>query len=356
MNTYLQAAGGVDFESGERASMFCSKCGASGQNTAFCVNCGASLSIATPPPPAPFQSDPVVPAHTSPVDSNFSSGIVNPYMPLPPQPKRKVPKLVFIVSPIVLFVAVVAIVLTLSNQGLQPLTQSQARVFVEAIEFSGPAREFDTDSLEDPSDASDPDFESFFSDASEGCQAMADIDRLARFAGTGTLGERLIPSALRGFNAWDGGKRSLNTDSNGRYDFVSFYFGVLSFDEELEAEAYIQELESFARDCESLDEFRSSGLSLLYRAEQSGPVSEFESSFRIRYTDAFAVTITGDPIIVTFLEEFSIVQFGPNLVFTHVTLSEDATERLGVSAADLRKQSDLVFEQAEEKMRSALTK
>lgn len=358
----LLGAGEVDFESGERASMFCSKCGASGQNTAFCMSCGASTGGISnpPPPPAPVPSyDPgfSAPLLSAPTDLSYlNNQIVNPYLPVPTPPKKAGLKALWIIAPVVAVAVAGAVFLGLANQGLQPLSQSQAQFFVEDIEISGPAGSFEEASLEDPSEASDPDFESFFTDASDECQAMADIDRLARFGGTGSAGERQIPAALRGFNAWDGAKRTLILDTDNSYDYASFFYGVLSFAEELEAEAYIQKLTSFAANCESLDEFRSSGLSVFYRAEQSGPVSDYESSFRIRYTDAFAVTITDDPIIVTFLEEFSIVQFGPNVVFTHVTLSEDATQVLGVSAADLREQSDLVFEQAEEKMRSALNK
>lgn len=348
--------------------MFCTNCGAGNQTAAFCTGCGARLETkqVTPEPVAPSQPAPVAPtaqpAATSPTwqtpqsaPTNLASpGLANPYIPSSNQtPKKKKFNPLFAVLPVVAIAVVGAIVLLTANQQAGPLTQAQAQKFIGAIEVSSQINGFERKDADDPSDLSSPYYESSFEDQSDQCQAIADLERLTRYAGRGQAGVNVIPPLLTGFDAWAGQQRTLSTNANSDYDYITFDYAVISFEEKVEAAAYIEQLESAAALCTTFNDIDLEGLSNFYEQTQSGPVAGFDSSLRIEYIGTVAITFRDEPIIVSFAKEFSIVQFGHNVVITYSSSSDGASSRLGLSLSDTRAESNALFAQAEEKLNEA---
>jgi hypothetical protein len=54
----------------------------------------------------------------------------------------------------------------------------------------------------------------------------------------------------------------------------------------------------------------------------------------------------GETTVLASSHEFSIAQIGPNVVFTHGVVSEDAASELGVVISQLTSASDDIFSQA----------
>lgn len=323
--------------------MFCPNCGTGNQTASFCTNCGASINAAATPSAQPAQPAAPAPATSAPVYPS-SENLANPYLPPPIEPKKKI-KPLFIIAPVGAVAVIAILFAVIFGQSAGPLTQAQARAWADSVEAPGTLVGFDTNTPEDPTDLSDPFYQPKFDYESSECQAISDIDRLGRYMGSGQAGEQVLPDMLQGFDAWDGSRLKIEANS-GQYSYSTFDYGVLSFPDEAAAQRYVSDLVAAASVCRSMEQIDVDSISYFQDTEDQTTVPGFDNSLRLNYTSAFGFSLLGKTTVLVSIQEFSIAQIGPNVVFTHGVISEDAASELGVVNSMLTDASDDVFSQA----------
>jgi hypothetical protein len=327
--------------------MFCSNCGTGNQTASFCTSCGTSLNAAAIHQPAePLQmAPPPTPIYQAP------QPLANPYLPLPVEPKKKV-KPVFIVAPVGA-VAVIAILFAfIFGQTAGPLTQAQAVDWANSVEVPSRLVDFETNTPEDPTELSSSFYQPKFDYESTECQAISDLERLGRYMGSGQAGEQVLPDMLQGFDAWEGNRLKIES-SGGQYSYSTFDYGVLSFADEAEAQRYVADLAAAAGGCSSMEQIDVDTISYFQDTEDESTVPGFSNSLRLSYTTAFGFSLLGKTTVLASSHEFSIAQIGPNVVFTHGVVSEDAASELGVVISMLTSASDDIFSQASSLLNAA---
>lgn len=334
--------------------MFCSNCGASDQTLSFCTNCGASVASSISANPQPIQAPPPPATMPTSVPGAYPAfdPMSNPYLPPPIAPKKKV-KPLWIIAPVAAVAVVATVVAVTMGQPAGPLTQSQAQSWADSVEPPSAISDFSPNNPDDPADLSTSTYEAKFSYETIECQAISDLERLARFVGRGDDGERILPSMLQGFDAWGGKRWQIENNNVGDYAYSNFDYGVLSFVDDSAAERYVSDLISAANDCSSMEQIDVELISYFQDTEDKSTIPGFENSMRLTYTSAFGLSILGTTTVVVSMQEFSIAQIGPNVVFTHAVVSEDAASELGVLIGTLSSASDDVFEQASDLIRVA---
>lgn len=322
--------------------MYCPNCGTANQSLSFCTNCGGSINAAaTPsaqpaPPPAPVGMAPMYPS---------SESLANPYLPPPIEPKKKI-KPVFIAAPIGAVAVIAILFAVIFGQSAGPLTQAQARDWANSVEVPVRLVGFDTSTPEDPTELSSSFYQPKFDYESSECQAISDLDRLGRYMGSGNAGEQVLPDMLQGFDAWEGNRLKIEANGSGQYSYSTFDYGVLSFADEAEAQRYVSELAAAAGGCSSMEQIDVDSISYFQDTEEETTVPGFDNSLRLNYTSAFGFSLLGKTTVLVSIQEFSIAQIGPNVVFTHGVISEDAPSELGVVTSMLTAASDDIFSQA----------
>lgn len=322
--------------------MFCPNCGTGNQTASFCTNCGSAINAAATPSAQP--APPAAPPTSAPIYPS-SANLANPYLPPPIEPKKKI-KPIFIAAPIGA-VAVIAILFTfIFGQSAGPLTEAQARDWANSVEEPARLVGFDTNTPEDPTDLSDTFYQPKFDFESSECQAISDLDRLGRYMGSGNAGEQVLPDMLQGFDAWEGNRLKIDSSGSGQYSYSTFDYGVLSFADDAAAQRYVSDLVVAASGCRSMEQIDVDSISYFQDTEDQTTVPGFDNSLRLNYTSAFGFSLLGKTTVLVSIQEFSIAQIGPNVVFTHGVISEDAPSELGVVTSVLTSASDDIFSQA----------
>ncbi len=334
--------------------MFCPNCGTGNQTLSFCTNCGASINAASAPtpPPAPPVAPPAPPMTIGAVGYGAPQTLTNPYLPPPVVPKKKV-KPLFIAAPVAAVAVVAAVVALVMGQPAGPLTQAQAAIWADSVSVPAGLSEFNVNTPENPSDLSSSFYEPKFPSESRECQAISDLERLARYMGRGNAGEQVVPDMLQGFDAWDGKRFKVDNEGSGTYAYSTFDYGVLSFVDEAAAESYVADISTAANSCSSMEDIDVELISYFQDTEDKTVVPGFENSMRLTYTSAFGFSLLGTTTVIVSMQEFSIVQIGPNVVFTHAVISEDAISELGVVMSQLTNASDDVFSQSTDLIKAA---
>jgi hypothetical protein len=271
--------------------------------------------------------------------------MANPYLPPPVEPKKKI-KPVFIVAPIGAVAVIAILFAVIFGQTAGPLTQAQAVNWANSVELPSRLVDFETNTPEDPTDLSSSFYQPKFDYESTECQAISDLDRLGRYMGSGQAGEQVLPDMLQGFDAWEGNRLINSSDASGQYSYSTFDYGVLSFADEAAAQRYVADLAAAAGGCSSMEQIDVDSISYFQDTEDEGTVPGFSNSLRLSYTSAFGFSLLGKTTVLASSQEFSIAQIGPNVVFTHGVVSEDAAAELGVVISQLTAASDDIFSQA----------
>jgi hypothetical protein len=276
----------------------------------------------------------------------------NPYLPPPLEPKKKV-KPLFIVAPVAAVAVVATVIALVMGQPAGPLTQAQAAIWADSVSVPAELSNFNANTPDNPSDLSSSYYEPKFPLESGECQAISDLERLARYMGRGNAGEQVVPDMLQGFEAWDGKRFKLDNEGSGTYAYSTFDYGVLSFTDEAAAERYVADISSAANSCSSMEDIDVDLISYFQDTEDKTSVPGFENSMRLTYTSAFGFSLLDTTTVIVSMQEFSIAQIGPNVVFTHAVVSEDAVAELGVVMSQLTTASDDVFSQATDSIKAA---
>jgi hypothetical protein len=238
------------------------------------------------------------------------------------------------------------------GQTAGPLTQAQAVDWANSVEVPSRLVGFETNTPEDPTDLSEPFYQPKFDYESTECQAISDLERLGRYMGSGQAGEQVLPDMLQGFDAWEGNRLKIES-SGGQYSYSTFDYGVLSFADEAEAQRYVADLAAAAGGCSSMEQIDVDTISYFQDTEDESTVPGFSNSLRLSYTTAFGFSLLGKTTVLASSHEFSIAQIGPNVVFTHGVVSEDAASELGVVISMLTSASDDIFSQASSLLNAA---
>jgi hypothetical protein len=277
--------------------------------------------------------------------------MANPYLPPPVEPKKKV-KPLFIIAPVGAVAVIAILFAVIFGQTAGPLTQAQAVDWANSVEVPSRLVGFETNTPEDPTDLSEPFYQPKFDYESTECQAISDLERLGRYMGSGQAGEQVLPDMLQGFDAWEGNRLKIES-SGGQYSYSTFDFGVLSFVDEAEAQRYVADLAAAAGGCSSMEQIDVDTISYFQDTEDESTVPGFSNSLRLSYTTAFGFSLLGKTTVLASSHEFSIAQIGPNVVFTHGVVSEDAASELGVVISMLTSASDDIFSQASSLLNAA---
>ena len=327
--------------------MFCPNCGTGNQTASFCTNCRSSINAAATAQPAqPAEmAPPATPIYQAP------QPMANPYLPPPVEPKKKI-KPVFIVAPVGAVAVIAILFAVIFGQTAGPLTQAQAVDWANSVEVPSRLAGFETNTPEDPTDLSEPFYQPKFDYESTECQAISDLERLGRYMGSGQAGEQVLPDMLQGFDAWEGNRLKIES-SGGQYSYSTFDYGVLSFADEAEAQRYVADLAAAAGGCSSMEQIDVDTISYFQDTEDESTVPGFSNSLRLSYTTAFGFSLLGKTTVLASSHEFSIAQIGPNVVFTHGVVSEDAASELGVVISMLTSASDDIFSQASSLLNAA---
>jgi hypothetical protein len=328
--------------------MFCPNCGTGNQTASFCTNCGSSINAAA-------TAQPVQPAEMAPQATPIYQApqpMANPYLPPPVEPKKKI-KPVFIVAPVGAVAVIAILFAVIFGQTAGPLTQAQAVNWANSVEVPSRLVDFETNTPEDPTDLSSSFYQPKFDYESTECQAISDLDRLGRYMGSGQAGEQVLPDMLQGFDAWEGNRLINSSDAGGQYSYSTFDYGVLSFADEAAAQRYVADLAAAAGGCSSMEQIDVDSISYFQDTEDESTVPGFSNSLRLSYTSAFGFSLLGKTTVLASSQEFSIAQIGPNVVFTHGVVSEDAASELGVVISMLTSASDDIFSQASSLLNAA---
>jgi hypothetical protein len=277
--------------------------------------------------------------------------MANPYLPPPVEPKKKV-KPLFIIAPVGAVAVIAILFAVIFGQTAGPLTQAQAVDWANSVEVPSRLVGFETNTPEDPTDLSEPFYQPKFDYESTECQAISDLERLGRYMGSGQAGEQVLPDMLQGFDAWEGNRLKIES-SGGQYSYSTFDYGVLSFADEAEAQRYVADLAAAAGGCSSMEQIDVDTISYFQDTEDESTVPGFSNSLRLSYTTAFGFSLLGKTTVLASSHEFSIAQIGPNVVFTHGVVSEDAASELGVVISMLTSASDDIFSQASSLLNAA---
>jgi hypothetical protein len=277
--------------------------------------------------------------------------MANPYLPPPVEPKKKV-KPLFIIAPVGAVAVIAILFAVIFGQTAGPLTQAQAVDWANSVEVPSRLVGFETNTPEDPTDLSEPFYQPKFDYESTECQAISDLERLGRYMGSGQAGEQVLPDMLQGFDAWEGNRLKIES-SGGQYSYSTFDYGVLSFVDEAEAQRYVADLAAAAGGCSSMEQIDVDTISYFQDTEDESTVPGFSNSLRLSYTTAFGFSLLGKTTVLASSHEFSIAQIGPNVVFTHGVVSEDAASELGVVISMLTSASDDIFSQASSLLNAA---
>jgi hypothetical protein len=328
--------------------MFCPNCGTGNQTASFCTNCGSSINAAATAQPAqPVEmAPPAAPIYQTP------QPLANPYLPPPVEPKKKV-KPLFIIAPVAAVAAIAVVVTLIMGQPAAPLTQLQAGKWGDSVVVPASLSDFNINDPEDPNDLSTSSYDPKYPMESLECQAISDLDRLGRYMGRGDSGERVLPDLLQGFDAWDGKRYKAETSGSTNYTYSTFDYGVLSFPDEAAAERYVADLSAAADGCNSLEDIDVDVISYFHDNENKTTVAGFSNSMRLTYTSAFGFSLLGKTTVFVTSGEFSIAQIGPNVVFTHGVVAEDAGTELGIVMSMLTNASDDIFSQASDLTKAA---
>ncbi len=327
--------------------MFCPNCGTGNQTASFCTNCGSSINAAA-------TAQPAQPAEMAPQPAPIYQApqpMANPYLPPPVEPKKKI-KPLFIVAPVGAVAVIAILFAVIFGQTAGPLTQAQAVDWANSVEVPSRLAGFETNTPEDPTDLSEPFYQPKFDYESTECQAISDLERLGRYMGSGQAGEQVLPDMLQGFDAWEGNRLKIES-SGGQYSYSTFDYGVLSFADEAAAQRYVADLAAAAGGCSSMEQIDVDSISYFQDTEDEGTVPGFSNSLRLSYTTAFGFSLLGKTTVLASSHEFSIAQIGPNVVFTHGVVSEDAASELGVVISMLTSASDDIFSQASSLLNAA---
>lgn len=326
--------------------MYCPNCGTANQASNFCTKCGANINAVVNPDAQPVAPAPAPPYSPSPAAAG------NPYLSPSTEPKKKI-KPLFIIAPVAAVAAVGIALALIFGQSAGPLTQLQAKSWANSVVVPEGVSNFDLNSPEDPSDLSSSTYEPKFGYESRECQAISDLERLSRYMGQGAAGEQVLPDMLQGFDAWDGKRLKIESSDSGTYAYSTFDYGVLSFADEAEAEKYVADLAASAGGCSSMEEIDVDAISYFQDTEEETTVPGFDNSLRLNYSSAFGISLLGTTTVIVSLQEFSIAQIGPNVVFTQGIISEDAVSEFGIVMQDLTTASDEVFSQANDLINEA---
>ena len=173
-----------------------------------------------------------------------------------------------------------------------------------------------------------------FENTSDECSAVADLERVTRFAQGGNDYRKFLPASLRQFNDIMGFVWSVKTsDDADTYSYATVDVAILTFDDEAEALAYSSKISENVEGCfdfryEENDILRSFELSRFSLSEENAPDFSYEYTDYLEASGFFDIELYTD-------RAHSVMHFGPNLAIATVSSDEDSQSELGVSTPDL---------------------
>jgi hypothetical protein len=219
----------------------------------------------------------------------------------------------------------------------EPLSSSQLRDVLRQIDKPDAWTKLSSETVTDFEEAYgdqeriDPTFEN----ASDECSAVADLDRVSRFAQGGLDYRKFMPSALRGFNDVDGKAWSIETpDSADSYSYAQIELAIMTFDDSEAAVSYSSTISGNVEEC---FDFRESGEGSLqtYELSDFSVSEEHEPDFSYEYTDFWEIEFSDFDITLVSDHWISVMHFGPNVAVLHIFSDDDSRAELGVTTTDL---------------------
>lgn len=192
-----------------------------------------------------------------------------------------------------------------------------------------------------------------FENQSQECSAVADIERVTRFAPGGNDFRRLMPAALREFKNIGGLHWSLKTSEEAaEYSFALVHLALLSFDSEEEALTYSSLVRENVEPC---FDFRNDSGSLLqtYELLQFSDSEVNDKDFYFEYTDYLEGTLLSLDINIVIERAIAVYHFGPNVAIVHAASEIDSSSLLGIKTSDLVQGFAELREVIEESMTNA---
>lgn len=241
-----------------------------------------------------------------------------------------------------------------------PATGSEMREALDSIERPSTLAKFSlvTDEEFRSSYSETESYSATFASVSEECQAVSDIERVARFAQGGSRYIDFLPPLLNDFQRFDGLHYQLITpDGADQYSYASVQLAVLAFEDQEGADEFVEVLRKNVEVCFDFDDEKISvpgtDAGLVYSArldefldkEAEGLEYSWEKEMVIDWPDGGLIGLALENV-ETITEHFvEISSFGPNVYIRQLIVDSKSDRALGYSLEDLDDYSEGLIQQ-----------